>query len=104
MLTDDKVKPFRDDWMLYDYWQKADNPAIRIDAKYDHQNVRIKDGLLLLEQKGYEGGDSHISMAGVQSNKLDIVYGTFRTVFKVTGDDGGSCASFFWYRVSLSAS
>lgn len=85
--------------MLYDYPQPANNLNIRIDAKYDHKNVRIKDGLLLLEQKGYGARDSEISMSGIQSKRVDIIRGTFRVVFKVTGDDGGSCASFFWYRV-----
>ena len=88
------VELFLTDWMIYDYWQRADNPAIRIDAKYDISNVQIKDGNLLMRQNGYKG-DSHISMAGLQSRRLDILYGTFRTVFKVEGNDGGSCASFF---------
>lgn len=95
MLTDEKAKSFRDEWQLYDYWQLADNPDIRIDAKYDHGNVQIKNGELLLLQKGYREGQSHISMSGIQTKRVDIAHGTFRTVFKVTGDDGGSCASFF---------
>lgn len=102
MLTDDKAKDFRNDWILYDYWQRADNPEIRVDAKYDHQNVQIKDGLLVLEQKGFEENPgAHVSMSGIQTKRLDIGHGTFKTVFKVTSDDGGSCASFFWYKVSL---
>lgn len=100
MLTDDKAQVFRDDWIIYDYWQRADNSDIRIDAKYDHGNVQVKDGTLLMTQKGYQSGEPYISMAGIQSKRLDIEHGTFRTVFKVTGDAGGSCASFFWYRVS----
>jgi hypothetical protein len=101
VLTDDKSKDFRNDWQLYDYWQRADNPTIRVDAKYDHDNVQIKDGALVLEQKGWKEGDEKVSMAGIQSKLLNIGYGTFTTVFKVTGDDGGSVASFFWYKVSL---
>jgi hypothetical protein len=96
---DTNVKAFMKDFMVYDYWQRADSAEIRIDAKYDTSNVRIQDGKLWLQQQGYNEG-SHISMAGIQSRRLDIQLGTFRTVFKVEGDDGGSCASFFWYKVS----
>lgn len=70
MLSDGRAKPFVQDWMIYDYWQRADNPAIRIDAKYDHQNVRIEGGQLLLQQQGFSGG-THISMAGIQTRRLD---------------------------------
>ena len=85
--------------MIYDYSQPADNPTIRIDAKYDISNVRLHDGTLQLSQKGYTHADlankKAISMAGIQSRRLDIIHGTFRTVFKVEGSNGGSCASFF---------
>jgi hypothetical protein len=70
MLTDDRAKAFREDFMIYDYWQRADNPAIRVDAKYDHQNVFVKDGELLMVQKGYSVGE-HVSMAGIQTKHLD---------------------------------
>jgi hypothetical protein len=91
---DFNVKAFMRDFMVYDYWQRADNPEIRMDAKYDTSNVRIQDGKLWLQQQGYNVG-GHISMAGIQSRRLDIQHGTFRTVFKVEGSNGGSCASFF---------
>ncbi len=87
--------------MIYDYAQPADNPKIRIDAKYDIGNVRFHDGTLQLIQRGYTDADADladkkaISMAGIQSRRLDIIHGTFRTVFKVEGSNGGSCASFF---------
>ena len=85
--------------MIYDYAQPADNPTIRIDAKYDHSNVRVQDGALQLIQKGYSDADlaakKPISMAGIQSRRLDIIHGTFRSTFKLEGSDGGSCASFF---------
>ncbi|ETN45358.1 uncharacterized protein HMPREF1541_09189 [Cyphellophora europaea CBS 101466] len=97
MLSDGKAKSFLQDWMIYDYWQRADDPAIRVDAKYNHQNVRVQDGSLLLLQKGFTDG-THVSMAGIQSKRIDILHGTFRAIFKVTGDSGGSCAGFFWYR------
>lgn len=115
MLTDDKAKAFTKDFMIYDYWQRADNPAIRVDAKYDVANVFVKNGELLMIQKGYKAGE-HVSMAGIQTKHLDsecqgsgacldtdrstVLHGTFRATFKVTGDNGGSCASFFWYRGS----
>lgn len=89
--------------MIYDYWQRADNPEIRIDAKYDSGNVKIQDKQMRLQQLGFTAADQqaggHVSMAGLQSRRLDIIHGTFRTTFKVEGANGGSCASFFWYRV-----
>lgn len=85
--------------MVYDYWQRADNPAFTIDAKYDSSNVAIHDKLLKLQQRGFTDSDraagKHISMAGLQSRRLDIIHGTFRSTFKVEGSSGGSCASFF---------
>jgi hypothetical protein len=106
MVTDPAAQPFTNQWMVYDYWQRADNPAVRIDAKYDISNVQIHDRLLKMQQLGFtvdgQKTGKHISMAGLQSRRLDIIHGTFRTTFKVEGANGGSCASFFWYRVRLS--
>ena len=84
---------------MYDFPLPADNPTIRIDAKYDTQNIQVKDGELKMKQLAFKSGDRHISISGIQSHKLDIGHGTFRTVFNVRGAEGGSCASFFWYRV-----
>ncbi|EXJ59931.1 hypothetical protein A1O7_04079 [Cladophialophora yegresii CBS 114405] len=38
-----------------------------------------------------------VSIAGIQSRRLDMLYGSYRTVFKLDGSDGGACAGFFWY-------
>ncbi len=99
MMTNNLAATFREPWLIYDFPLPADNPTIRIDAKYDTQNVQVKDGELKMKQLAFKSGDKHISISGIQSHKLDIGHGTFRTVFNVRGADGGSCASFFWYRV-----
>jgi hypothetical protein len=105
LLTDPAASSFTNQWLIYDYWQRADNPTVRIDAKYDLANVQLRDKMLVMQQKGYSDADRkagrRISMSGFQSKRLDIIHGTFRTTFKVEGANGGSCASFFWYRVSL---
>lgn len=99
MMTSKAAHTFRDQWLIYDFPLPADNPSIRIDAKYDTRNIQIKDGELKMKQLAFKSGDKHISISGIQSHKLDIGHGTFRTVFNVRGADGGSCAGFFWYRV-----
>jgi len=38
-----------------------------------------------------------VSIAGIQSRRLDMLHGSYRTIFKVEGSSGGSCAGFFWY-------
>lgn len=73
MLASNDAKPFLEDWMIYDYWQRADNPDIRVDAKYDYQNVYVKDGLLHMKQQGFTEGD-HVSMAGIQTKRLDSAF------------------------------
>lgn len=70
MLTDDGAKAFREDFMIYDFWQRADNPDVRVDAKYDHSNVFVEDGFLYLQQKAYTSGE-HVSMAGIQTRRTD---------------------------------
>jgi hypothetical protein len=42
-----------------------------------------------------------VSIAGIQSRRLDMLHGSYRTVFKLEGSHGGACAGFFWYHVSV---
>lgn len=73
--------------------------------KYDAQNVRVKNGELVMQQNGYSSMDHEhlnpVHIAGLQSKATDILHGTFRTELKLDGYDGGSCASFFWYHVGV---
>ncbi|KIW87336.1 uncharacterized protein Z519_11972 [Cladophialophora bantiana CBS 173.52] len=54
-----------------------------------------------MRQRGFSRADfdaySTVSIAGIQSRRLDMLHGTYRTVFKVEGSEGGACAGFFWY-------
>ena len=90
--------------MIYDFWKNADNPNIRLNTKYDAQNVQIKDRLLHMVQKAYTDLNldrwDPVSISGMQTRATDILHGTFRTELKLEGYNGGSCASFFWYHVS----
>lgn len=103
-MIKDPVQSFNDQWMVYDYWQHPDNPDIRLEAKYDVGNVRIQDKMLQLQQLGFEDSNDrkshYVSMAGLQTRRQDIMHGTFRATFKVEGANGGSCAAWFWHRVS----
>ncbi|KIW74999.1 hypothetical protein Z517_11770 [Fonsecaea pedrosoi CBS 271.37] len=55
-----------------------------------------------MRQRGYSredlGAYATVSIAGIQSRQIDMLYGTYRAVFKVEGSNGGACAGFFWYR------
>ncbi|OQV08052.1 hypothetical protein CLAIMM_12379 [Cladophialophora immunda] len=89
-------------WLLAEPHTRADNPTIRLNAKYDWTNVKIKGKHLVLRQRGYSQKDREayatVSIAGIQSRQIDMRYGTYRAVFKVEGSNGGACAGFFWYR------
>jgi hypothetical protein len=104
MLGNPLAARFNEEWMIYDYWLSADNPAIRFDTKYGWHNVEIKDRHLLLRQRGFSKADqasfATVSIAGIQSRRVDMLHGTYRAVFKLEGSHGGSCAGFFWYHVS----
>lgn len=99
MLEDERAAAFNDRWMLYDFWDNSDNSEIRLNAKYEARNIAIKNGHLQLTQRGYSEADKKafrpMSVAGIQSREVKILYGTFRVMMKVEGANGGSCASFF---------
>lgn len=57
LLQNRSANDFSKHWMVYDYQQNSDNPAIRLNAKYDYRNVYIEDGNLHLLQKGYSARD-----------------------------------------------
>ncbi|EXJ89816.1 hypothetical protein A1O3_02883 [Capronia epimyces CBS 606.96] len=69
--------------------------------KYDWTNVELKDNHLVLKQRGFSRDDlsayRNVSIAGIQSRTLDMVPGTYRTVFRLDGAKGGACSGFFWY-------
>lgn len=55
-------------------------------------------------QKAYTDMDkvrfNPVSISGMQTRATDILHGIFSTDMRLEGDNGGSCASFFWYHVS----
>jgi hypothetical protein len=99
ILTNPVAKPFTDEFLINGYARPADNPTIRVDMQYSHDNVQFRDGNLLLIQRAYSAEDAiarkAVGVAGIQSRALDILHGTFRTTLKVEGATGGSVASFF---------
>lgn len=105
-LNDPEAAAFNHDWMIYNFEQGADNPKIRLNAKYDFENVEIVDKHLVMKQRAYSQADLEayrkVSMARIQSRTLGMTHGTYRTIFKLEGDHGGACAGFFWYHVSAS--
>ena len=52
-------------------------------------------GLELYVRK-LEAGETHISVAEVDSFRSDMLYGSFRAGIKTTGING-TCGAFFWY-------
>lgn len=106
-LNDPQAASFNRDWMIYDFEQRADNPTIRLNAKYDFENVEIVDKHLIMKQRAFSQADFDayrtVSMARIQSRRIDMTHGTYRTVFKLEGNHGGACAGFFWYRVSANS-
>jgi len=103
-LDDPKAARFNGDWMIYDFEQHSDNAAIRLNAKYDFENVEIVDKHLVMKQRAFSQADFEayrtVSMARIQSRRIDMTHGTYRTTFKLEGYHGGACAGFFWYHVS----
>lgn len=104
VFSDPKALTFNSDWMIYNFTQGSDNPAIRLNAKYDIKNVEVVDKHLVMKQRAYSQADFEafrtVSVARIQSRNVDMLYGTYRTVFKLEGSHGGTCAGFFWYHVS----
>lgn len=57
LLKDRPAHDFSRHWMIYDYQQNSDNPAVRLNAKYDYRNAYVEDGDLHLLQRGYSAQD-----------------------------------------------
>lgn len=106
-FDDPTASVFNNNWMVYNFEQRSDNPDIRLNAKYDVENVEIVDSHLVMKQQAYSRADLEayrtVSMARIQSRRVDMLHGTYRAIFKLEGDHGGACAGFFWYHVSAYA-
>ena len=93
--------------MIYDYRQEGNRAKAWLSAKYDWHNVEIKDHHLVMKQRGFSQAEfdasATISIAGLQTQKRNMLHGSYRTVFNVEGSNGGACAGFFWYHVSVTS-
>ena len=96
-------KDLNRDWLINGYYRESDNFAVRQHQQFDVENVKLENGILALKQSGYSDEDrvdnKPVLIAGIQSKRIDILHGSFRTVLKIEGDSGGSVGSFFWYHV-----
>lgn len=103
LVSNSKVKKFTQQWVINGFLLPTDDPTNAHDQQFNADSVSITDGYLQLKQLAYSQADAEannpVNIAGIQTKTLDILHGSFRTVLKITGATGGSCASFFWYHV-----
>lgn len=100
LVSSSKAKGFKEQWVINGFLLPSSDPASR-DQQFNADSVSLSDGYLHLKQLAYSPADlatdKPIQIAGIQTKVLDILHGSFRTVFKITGATGGSVGSFFWY-------
>ena len=93
-------------WWINSWSRASKNLSTHSNMQYDPKNVEIRRGTLVLKQSGYTAEDrfmnKSVTVAGVQSKNVDILYGSFRTVMKIEGArNGNAVGAFFWNHVSL---
>ena len=104
ITSNPKAKQFTQLWDINNYTLPTDDPTHAHNQQFNSDNVIFSDGYLQLIQPGYSAADAAasnpITIAGIQTKTLDILHGSFRIEFKITGSNGGAVGSFFWYHVS----
>lgn len=103
LKKDVRAKALMDDFMIYDFAKASDNHDVRLDVEYEASNIQVKNGAMIMKQKGYTVEDhkkwNPVSISGLQTRNIDILHGSFRVEMKLSGFEGSTCASFFWYHV-----
>ncbi|KAL8691468.1 MAG: hypothetical protein Q9218_003312 [Villophora microphyllina] len=77
--------------------QIAMNP---LKSRYDWAGQGINGGdagAQVIVRGGKPGKDNMIPMGEIDTNRTDMLYGSFRAGMKLTGSPG-TCGAFFWYR------
>ncbi|KAK2756092.1 hypothetical protein FQN54_005499 [Arachnomyces sp. PD_36] len=93
--TTDVGDNFFQNWIIQT-WSAgpSTNKKAKLSVTHKEENVGIRDGALILRQKGYSREDRqlgrNVSVAAIASSRTDILHGSFRAEMKVQGAKGGS--------------